>query len=108
VAFSGDPFQKEIPQREIREIASEKPLDKPKPKPELTYPLDTTLLINATDSLSGVQDIQISIDNEPLRKYKGPIQFKKAMSHDLTVVANDQVGNSTTEKFKFRIEKKAQ
>ncbi|MBN2165071.1 MAG: hypothetical protein JW717_02225 [Marinilabiliaceae bacterium] len=58
------------------------------------YNGETKIEIIATDKTSGVENIYVSIDNQPFSIYNEPLSFKQEKNYTLKYYSVDNVGNS--------------
>lgn len=73
-------------------------------KDKTVYPINTKVFIGATDFSSGIKQIKYSLNNSTDFIYSKYIQMNQKGDFELKVIALDQLGNQTVEKFSFRIE----
>ncbi len=77
------------------QVSSE--LDKP------VYPLNTLLFVVAVDHAAGLNQLRYRINNQAPHPFSEPLRFRRRGSYQVTLAAEDRVGNIKMVQFKFLI-----
>lgn len=63
------------------------------------------LYLGATDNLSGIKQIMVSVNQGRERAYSSPLDgFRVGHNHTVSIRATDMLGNQTTQSISFRVE----
>lgn len=69
------------------------------------YPRFTSLFLGAVDNSSGIAYIRYTVNKGKEEEYRIALMFKEAGDYTMTLRVQDNVKNSVSETFRFRIEK---